>query len=279
MSIVHVNGADCYYEDSDEYHDSDEHADRSSERPAIVFLHGAWAGCRYFDAQLSGLSPPYRTVAFDFRGHGRSDKTEIGHTIGQYARDVDAMFRALSLEDLVIVGWSLGALVSWEYLDRFGTDRVRALVEVDMEPCPVERADNPYGSYSVEGLRELNRGLQSDPDAVIERSIDKLLADPTSKRLRTVMYDEMSRTPPSIKSAMLLELLCDYREVLPAIDVPTLVCAGTDEKWRSVPAVEYAAELIPDASVELFEESGHCLTIEEPDRFTRVVADFVESIR
>ena len=93
-----------------------------------------------------------------------------------------------------------------------------------------------------------------------------------------MMFDEMSRTPPSIKSAMLLELLCDYRDVLPAIDVPTLVCAGADEKWRSVPAVEHAAELLPDARVERFEESGHCPTVEEPERFNEVVGDFVESL-
>ena len=77
---------------------------------------------------------------------------------------------------------------------------------------------------------------------------------------------------------MLLELMRDYRDVLPEINVPTLVCAGADEKWRSVASVEYAAELIPDARFELFEESGHCLTIEEPEKFNRLVTDFVTSL-
>ena len=78
---------------------------------------------------------------------------------------------------------------------------------------------------------------------------------------------------------MLLELLCDYRTFLSPIDVPTLVCAGADEKWRSVPAVEYAAELVPDSRFEVFEESGHCPTIEQPELFNRVVSNFVESVR
>lgn len=265
MPYVHCNEADLYYEDYGEGH-------------PIVFLHGAWAGCRYFEDQLTGLSRSHRAVAFDFRGHGRSTKTELGHTLAQYAQDVHEFLLSLDLEDAVIVGWSLGAIVSWEYVDQFGTDRVRALVDVDMEPSPMERDDNEYGSYNVDGLRELHRNVQSDPAGVIERSIDKLLKDPSSRELRTLMFDEMSRTPSSIKSAMLLELLCDYREVLPGIDVPTLVCAGADEKWRSVPAVEYAAELIPDTSFEVFEKSGHCLTIEEPEQFNRVVGDFVDSV-
>lgn len=54
--------------------------------------------------------------------------------------------------------------------------------------------------------------------------------------------------------------------------------AGADEKWRSKASVEYAAEHIPNARFELFEESGHCLTIEEPEKFNRVVSDFVESL-
>ena len=77
---------------------------------------------------------------------------------------------------------------------------------------------------------------------------------------------------------MLLELMRDYRDVLPEIDVPMLVCAGADEKWRSVASVEYAAELIPDARFELFEESGHCPTVEEPDTFNRVLRNFVDEL-
>lgn len=70
----------------------------------------------------------------------------------------------------------------------------------------------------------------------------------------------------------------DYRDVLRSIDVPTLVCAGADEKWRSVASVKHAAELIPGAEFELFEESGHCLTVEEPERFNRVLNGFIESL-
>lgn len=264
MTYVHCNGADLYYED------------RGEGQP-IVFLHGAWAGCRYFEDQLTGLSQSHRAVAFDFRGHGRSAKTERGHTVAQYARDVHEVMLSLGLDDVIIVGWSLGAIISWEYVDQFGTDRVRALVDVDMEPAPMEGADNEHGSYNVDGLRELHRDIQTNPGEVIERTIDVLLKDPSSRQLRTLMFDEMSRTPSSIKSALLLELLCDYREILPSIDVPALVCAGADETWRSVPAVESAATLIPDSSFELFEESGHCITIEEPERFNQVVSEFVDS--
>lgn len=75
MPYAQCNGADLYYEDRGEGH-------------PIVFLHGVLHSLRFFEPQLAGLSDEYRAVAVDFRGHGRSEKTELGHTVAQYARDI-----------------------------------------------------------------------------------------------------------------------------------------------------------------------------------------------
>ena len=265
MPVCRCNGADLYYEDHGE------------GRP-LVFLHGMAAGLRYFEPQLTGLSDEHRVVAFDFRGQGRSAKTETGYTLSQYARDVRALLERMDLDGVVLVGWSLGALVSWEYVDQFGTDRIRALVDVDMEPSPLRREEYDHGSYTLEGLRDALVALQTDPIGFAERNAERLLKEPPSRVLRNTMLDEDTRTPPTVQAAMVLELLCDYRDLLPTVDVPTLVCAGADEKWRSVASVERVAELVPDARFELFENSGHCITVEEPRRFNEVLSDFVETV-
>lgn len=264
MPTIQCNGADLYYE-------------VEGGGDAIVCLHGAWAGIRYYQPQLDGLSDEYQVIAVDFRGHGRSEKTDAGHTLAQYARDTHAFLEALDIEDAVLIGWSLGALVSWEYVDRFGTDRVRALVDVDMGPAPGDwDAD---GRYDADRLREIHAAVQDDHWALAEAIPDDLCKDPPSAELATVMFDETTRCPPAIKSAIILDATtCDYREVLPEVDVPSLVCAGADEKWRSVAVVEAACDLLPNAQFELFEESGHCLTLEEPDRFNRVAAEFVAAL-
>ncbi len=266
MPVSQCNGADLYYE---EY----------GEGVPILFLHGAWAGLRFFESQLSGLSDGYRTVALDFRGHGRSEKTEAGHTLPQYARDVEAFLDDRGLDGVVVVGWSLGAHVSWEYVDRFGTGRIRALVDVDMEPAPVSWEDDEHGTYDPGRIGDIHTAIQSDHWSFAERVMEQVLKDPPSPELRTLMFDEMTRCPPPVKSAIIVDATVrEYRDVLPEIDVPTLVCAGADEKWRTVAAVEDAAESIPDARFELFEESGHDLTVEEPERFNRVLREFVESV-
>ena len=56
------------------------------------------------------------------------------------------------------------------------------------------------------------------------------------------------------------------------------MCGGATSIFHSKAINKNVAELIPDARFELFEESGHCLTIEEPERFNRVLRDFIESL-
>lgn len=266
MPYSQCNGADLYYEDP------------GDGRP-IVFLHGVMASLRHFGPQLTDLSGDYRPVGVDFRGHGRSAKTELGHTVAQYARDLEAFLVDLSLDDVVLVGWSMGALVSWDYVDQFGTGRVGGLVDVDMEASRFQWDDYDYGLTDLAGLADTMTLVQRDREGIVERVTDQVFKDPPDAETRRLQRDELSRTPAPIKSAILFDALTrDYRAVLPEIDVPSLVCAGADEKRGTVASVRHVADLIPDARFELFADSGHCPSLEEPDRFTRVLARFVDSL-
>lgn len=57
-----------------------------------------------------------------------------------------------------------------------------------------------------------------------------------------------------------------------------LICAGTAETRGSVDAVRNVANLVPEAWVEDFQESGHCPPYEEPERFNQVLSEFVNSL-
>lgn len=265
MPTLQCNGADLYYEDR-------------GEGEPILFLHGVLHGLRFFESQLDGLSEDYRAIAFDFRGHGRSEKTELGHTVPQYARDLHAFLEQRDLDDVVLVGWSMGAFVSWDYVNQFGTGRIRGMVDIDIEATRFQWDDYDYGLARLGDIQSLLELAQSDQHGLVERFTEQVFADPTTEA-RTLQYDEITRTPPPIQSAILFDTHTrDYRTVLPEIDVPMLVCAGTAETRGSIDAVRNVAELVPDARVELFEASGHGPQFEEPERFNRVLSQFVASL-
>ncbi|MCU4751569.1 alpha/beta hydrolase [Halobacteria archaeon AArc-curdl1] len=266
MPYLECNGAELYYE-------------TNGSGPPIVLLHGVMGSCRFFEPQLSGLSDQFQVTGLDYRGHGRSEKTEMGHTVAGYARDLEAFLDQRGLEDVVLVGWSLGAFVSWEYVDQFGTERLRALVDVDMEATRFQWDDYEYGIIDLEGLAEIMALVQTDRSSLIERISKQVYKEPPDADRWVLQVDELSRVPAPIKSAILFDAtMSDYREILPEIDVPTLVCAGTDEKRGTVASVKAVADRIPDATFERFEDSGHCPHLEEPVRFNRVLRAFVHGL-
>jgi len=264
MPMETLNGTELYYEHS------------GDGRP-IVFLHGVFMGSRFFVEQQS-LSESYEIVTLDFRGHGRSEKSETGHTLPTYARDLEAFLDARDLDDVVIVGWSMGSLVTWEYVNQFGTDRLGGFVSVEQQPLDLETEGYEHGVFGFEELRGLMELAQTDPHGLAETFIDQMLAEEPSPEVERLLFDEISRVPPAIKSAILFDQsVRGYREALERVDVPTLVCLGEDETLLETAGVEYVAEHTPDAEIARFADSSHCPFLEEPERFNTTLSSFVDS--
>lgn len=265
MPTETVNGTQLYYE-------------VSGDGTPIVFLHGVMMGSRFFVEQQGPLAEDHRPVVLDFRGHGRSAKSETGHTLPTYAADLEAFLESRSFEQIVLVGWSMGSLVAWEYIDRFGTDRLSGFVSVEQQPLDLERDDYEHGVFDFEELVDLMELAQTDHHELIEVLIDQMFATEPPTDVRRLVFDEIARVPPAIQSAILFDQsVRDYRDVLGDIDIPTLVCVGEDDTLLDPAGVEYVAERTPDADLKRFAESGHCPFLEEPEKFNRVVSEFVDA--
>jgi len=102
--------------------------------PAIVFIHGFTGSFLSWQPQLSGsLAEEFRLVAYDFRGHGASDKPlePANYTAGTlWADDLDAVIRAKQLDRPVLIGWSYGGYVISDYLRTHGDSEIGGLVFV-----------------------------------------------------------------------------------------------------------------------------------------------------
>jgi pimeloyl-ACP methyl ester carboxylesterase len=88
------------------------HLIEMGEGPPLVLLHGANLSAEVWSYQLRDLSATYRVIALDLRGHGRSSAGEDDVTISAMATDVAEVMGALGLERAVLVGHSMGGMVS-----------------------------------------------------------------------------------------------------------------------------------------------------------------------
>jgi non-heme chloroperoxidase len=247
--------------------------------PPVVFIHGWTMSGRFFRRQLDGLSARFRVVVPDLRGHGASEKVSRGHTVPQYASDLHEILAGLGVQRPVLVGWSMGAMVAYEYLRAYGKDAVAGIVIVDQPPSDYVWEGYEFGVFTMDGLRETNEQLQLDQAAVVDEFTRLMLHKPDEETLQW-MAAEILQVPPVIASTILLDqTLRDYRDFLPQVDVPALVLFGEDDKLTSPRAGAYIADHIPGSRLQTFAASSHCPFWEESDAFNEAVAAFAAELR
>jgi non-heme chloroperoxidase len=252
----------------------------------ILMIPGWSQTAEQFRHQLEGLSDRYRVIAVDLRGHGESDKPGYGYKISRLAKDVRDMIEALDLQEVDILGHSMGSSVIWNYYDMYGPDRLSKLLLIDQMPMITsnpawseqERIDsgaifNPQSLYETinalagpDGI-ETTRGFignmvtKSIPEADKEWIIQRNLRMPR-QHAATLLYNHSTQ---------------DWRDLIPRLQLPTLVVGGRTSvvPWQSQ---EWVAAQVPGARLEIFEEEeggNHFMFIEGYQKFNDIVADFV----
>ena len=252
--------------------------DDAGRGPSLVFVHGLWMSGRFFRAQLEQFAAAHRVVVPDLRGHGDSEKPPSGHTVSDYARDLRALFDDLDVRDPVLVGWSMGAMVVWEYLRLFGQAEVTGIVIVEQPPSDLAWPDYEFGAFTIPALREMVEQVQDDQRGAARDFAQAMLHEPDAETVAW-MTAEILKVPPAIAVTIMVdEALQDYRPFLPQVAVPTLVLFGEDDKLTDPRAGRLIADRVPGAELATFARSSHCPFIEEPELFNETVAHFLERL-
>jgi pimeloyl-ACP methyl ester carboxylesterase len=103
-------------------------------RPAMLCIHGGGANAHWYDYVAASFNQQYHVRAIDLRGHGDSAWAEPpNYSFDDYAAEVNAVVEKLDLCNFVLIGHSMGGLVSLTYMKHFG-GRVAKLVIVDSSP-------------------------------------------------------------------------------------------------------------------------------------------------
>ncbi|WP_336345978.1 alpha/beta fold hydrolase [Halalkalicoccus ordinarius] len=253
------------------------------EGETIVLIHGWTCDSEYWwQKNVDALAENHHVVTYDLRGHGLSGKTDDGHTLSGYADDLDFLMGSLDIEDVTLVGWSMGVPIILTYLERCGNRRVRAIGLVDQTPKFYSEDGWEFallGEFSEEGLAELVGGLESNRSETAKPIIQAFFAEPRSEERLAEMYARTTLTPTSVATAMLNDLVPkDFRDHLPRIDVPTLLLYGEHSAVFPGPLGEWMHEQIPDSDLVTFAESGHSPFWEEPEKFNTELAEFVARV-
>jgi len=99
--------------------------------PAVILVHGGRDHCRSWDVIARALQPHFHVLAPDLRGHGDSDWTKGGsYALTEYVYDLARLVRAIAAPEVILVGHSMGGMVSLIYSGSF-PEQVSRLVVLD----------------------------------------------------------------------------------------------------------------------------------------------------
>ena len=246
--------------------------DRGSGERTFVLVHGWKQSHRLFDPAIARLAVRHRVVAFDLRGMGESDKPNSRYDFDELAADLRFVLEALDLDDVTLVGWSMGCTVSLTHLHS-GAPRVGRLVLVN-GPLRLTRApDFPYGlePERLDGyIEDLARTWPLNERPFVTES----LLDPDPEHVDWLLRIAL-QTPLDVALRLIREqATLDLRGVVESLEVPVLAAYSRHEPWWPLALAEWIAEHAPHGERVIFERSAHCTPFEEVERFCAVLEDF-----
>ena len=236
-------------------------------RPTVAFVPGWAMPASIWMPQLEALSRTHKVVALDPRGQGGSEIAAAGYATERRAADIHEFVGRHS--PVVLVTWSLGALEALQYVHDHGDGDIRALVIVDSSigegPAPPQRPPGA-GGFQDE--------LKRDRTRVVSDFVRAMFRTPQPEDWLRALCDSASRMPLEASLSLFPgeRIPRDrWRQTVHAFTRPLLYAVTPQfaEQAQSLRAHRPATE------IEIFETAGHALFVDEAERFSALLADFL----
>jgi pimeloyl-ACP methyl ester carboxylesterase len=251
--------------------------------PVILWIHGLGASWQSWLENMPDFAADHRVVAMDLPGFGFSEMPREDISIEYYGRWTARLMDVLEIESAAVVGNSMGGFVGAELAIR-APERVQrlALVSPAIFWQDLRRAQ-PLVQLARYSDAIVARALVRATDDIATRRRLRLAALASAgfrypKAISDELAQEMVRSARRTDGFLpALEALADYplEEELPNISCPTLIVWGAHDQLVSVRDSERLEELIPGARREVFGRTGHVAMLERPERFNRLLRDFL----
>ncbi|TDD53333.1 alpha/beta fold hydrolase [Saccharopolyspora elongata] len=247
--------------------------DWGSGRP-VVFCHGWPLNADAWEDQLKLVADRgFRGIAHDRRGHGRSAQPWGGYDFDTFADDLKDLIDSLDLRDITLVAHSMGGGELARYIGRHGTGRVSGAVLLSaIPPLMIKTDDNPEG-VPAEVFEDIKNGILAERSQFWkDTSAGFFGANRDGNRVTQGNRDAFwfMAMQESIEAAVRCVdafARTDFTEDLKKFDVPTLVVHGDDDQVVPIEATSRkSAELIPDATLKVYEGGSHGIAMVPGDK-------------
>ncbi|MFT5133916.1 MAG: pimeloyl-ACP methyl ester carboxylesterase [Gammaproteobacteria bacterium] len=268
MPFITVNCVELYYEER-------------GSGPVMLWAHGLGQTMKDWDELMSHFEDRYRVIAYDARGHGRSQILDHEDNYSQdlMIEDMLALLDTLEVDKVIVGGHSMGANVALNFAMRH-PERCHAVIPVAIGTGSTEPAKWKlyWGKLArlaeEEGIDAYVEGLRETP------AWDRALSHPLIGE--RVTQSESANAPQAIANIIRgiqrkRPSIYELEDKLKALAVPTLVIFSEGDT-PVVDCSKYLSKSIPGAKLAEIPASSHWIQLEMPDAFHKVVEEFVRNL-
>ncbi len=235
----------------------------------IIFLHGVGSDKSVWDEQIDYFSKSHRVIAFDYIGYGESDLSPKDLTREEIASFVYDSMDALKIEKAHVCGLSLGGVVALEMFKQ-SPARIKSLILAD------SFAKHPKADEIIERTSSLVEKITIREFA--EQRVELLLMPDTPKSIRNKVVETFSKIhKQTFQWATRAVWTVDYRNLLPSINVPTLVLVGENDRITPLELSQELAENISGATLKIIKNASHLSNLDQPQIFNGFVENFIKN--
>ncbi|MGC1448564.1 MAG: alpha/beta hydrolase [Candidatus Sulfotelmatobacter sp.] len=274
MCVLTVSSAGAQTAKSEFFKTSDgiriHYLEAGSGRP-IVFIPGWTMPAWIWQKQIDEFSKKYHVIAVDPRSQGESDQPPYGHSPETRSRDYKELVDQLGLKQPVLVGWSMACGELVKYAEQFGTDNIAGIVLVD--GFLSERL-SPEMFAAISGW--MNQ-LQQDRRKQAEGFVRSMYKKPQTDDYLQRVVDASVQVPADTAVVLIYNMIAvkDFSPGLARMNRPVLFAYQPE----SQPSADFLKSKLGDKiRLEKFEGDGHALFVDDPEKFNRMLEEFVRGL-
>ena len=260
---------DLYYEDH-------------GEGTPVVLIHGWPLSGDAWEKQVPALlGAGYRVITYDRRGFGRSSKPVKGYDFDTFAQDLDKLMTALNLNDVTLVGFSMGGGEVARYLGTIGSRRVSKAVFISaIPPYLIKTKDNPAGidGSVFEGIK---KGIVADRPSFLTQffhnfyNADILKGKLISEEVMKLSWNTAVVASPIGTLDCVTAWLTDFRKDLSKITIPVLVVHGNADRICPLESTgKRTHEAMPGSQLVVIEGGPHGLNWTHAEHLNKTLFSF-----
>ena len=244
----------------------------------LVLIHGHPFDHTMWAPQVKAFAEHYQVITPELRGYGKSSMPGTGVTrFEDFATDILDVLNQLGINSFHLAGLSMGGQVIMEMF-RQAPDSIKSLIFADTFAGPDTR-EIKQGRYDT-AIRLEKEGMDAYAEEVIYKMIKPVHVNAMPNVAAHIIKMMKASLPAGAAAALRArsERIDYLTEVLPSIDIPTLVIVGRDDEFTPVAKAEELQRNLQNCKLVIIDDAGHMPNLEQPEEFNKALFQFLEAI-